>query len=51
VKIGSRREGAKGKTSQRVRYASLINFPGPDGTVTLLDVLTDNKKRLSKALE
>jgi hypothetical protein len=39
------------ETLRKVRYASLINFPGPDGTVTLLDVLMDNKKRLSSALE
>jgi ABC-type Fe3+-hydroxamate transport system substrate-binding protein len=35
----------------QVRYASLINFPGPDGTVTLMDVLADNKKRLSSAMQ
>ena len=35
------------ETLPEVRYVSLINFPGPDGTVTLLDVLADNRKRLS----
>ena len=39
------------ETLPEVRYASLINFPGPDGTVTLLDVLADNRKRLSSAIE
>ena len=39
------------ETLPQVRYASLINFPGPDGTVTLLDVLTDNRKRLTGAME
>lgn len=39
------------ETLPRVRYASLINFPGPDGTVTLLDVLADNRKRLSTTSE
>ena len=35
------------ETLPTTRYVSLINFPGPDGTVTLLDVLADNKKRLA----
>lgn len=39
------------ETLPHVRYVSLINFPGPDGTVTLLDVLKDNKKRLAAALQ
>jgi zinc transport system substrate-binding protein len=37
------------ETLPRARYASLINFPGPDGTVSLLDVLADNRKRLGAA--
>jgi zinc transport system substrate-binding protein len=37
------------ETLPSARYASLINFPGPDGTVTLLDVLSDNRKRLAAA--
>jgi hypothetical protein len=37
------------ETLPTARYASLINFPGPDGTVSLLDVLADNKKRLVEA--
>ena len=36
------------ETVPSARYVSLINFPGPDGTVTLLDVLTDNRKRLAE---
>jgi zinc transport system substrate-binding protein len=39
------------ETLPQVRYASLINFPGPDGTVTLLDVLADNRKRFSSAVD
>ncbi|HEY9594430.1 MAG TPA: hypothetical protein VHE79_08130, partial [Spirochaetia bacterium] len=31
-------------------YVSLINFPGPDGTATLLDVLRDDRARLKAAL-
>ncbi len=31
------------------RYVSLINFPGPDGTKGLLDVLADNRARLKAA--
>ncbi len=38
------------ETLPGVPYASLINFPGPDGTVTLLDVLADNRKRLAAAV-
>jgi zinc transport system substrate-binding protein len=37
------------ETLPNARYASLINFPGPDGTVSLLDVLADNRKRLEEA--
>ena len=37
------------ETMPGARFASLINFPGPDGTVTLLDVLADNRKRLAAA--
>jgi zinc transport system substrate-binding protein len=37
------------ETMREARFASLINFPGPDGTVTLLDVLADNRKRLEEA--
>jgi hypothetical protein len=37
------------ETLPGARYSSLINFPGPDGTVTLLDVLADNRKRLAAA--
>jgi zinc transport system substrate-binding protein len=37
------------ETMREARFASLINFPGPDGTVTLLDVLADNRKRLEAA--
>jgi hypothetical protein len=37
------------ETMRGARFASLINFPGPDGTVTLLDVLADNRKRLAEA--
>jgi len=38
------------ETMPDAHYASLINFPGPDGTVTLLDVLADNRKRLAAAV-
>jgi hypothetical protein len=38
------------ETLSGVPYSSLINFPGPDGTVTLLDVLADNRKRLAAAV-
>jgi len=37
------------ETMRDSRFASLINFPGPDGTVSLLDVLADNRKRLEAA--
>ena len=37
------------ETLPNARYASLINFPGPDGTISLLDVLADNRKRLAEA--
>ena len=37
------------ETMPGARFASLINFPGPDGTATLLDVLADNRKRLAAA--
>jgi zinc transport system substrate-binding protein len=37
------------ETVREACFASLINFPGPDGTVTLLDVLADNRKRLEAA--
>lgn len=39
------------ETLPGARYCSLINFPGPDGTVTLLDVLVDNKNRLAAAMQ
>ena len=37
------------ETLPGARSTSLINFPGPDGTVTLLDVLADNRNRLAAA--
>lgn len=37
------------ETMPDARYASLINFPGPDGTTTLMDVLSDNRHILSTA--
>jgi zinc transport system substrate-binding protein len=37
------------ETMSEVPYASLINFPGADGTKTLLDVLADNRSRLKAA--
>jgi zinc transport system substrate-binding protein len=37
------------ETMREARFASLINFPGPEGTVILLDVLADNRKRLEAA--
>jgi zinc transport system substrate-binding protein len=37
------------ETLPNARYASFINFPGPDGTISLLDVLADNRKRLAEA--
>jgi len=37
------------ETMKSARYASLINFPGPDGTTSLLDVLADDRARLRAA--
>ena len=37
------------ETMKSARYVSLINFPGPDGTKTLLDVLRDDRARLKAA--
>ncbi len=37
------------ETMPGARYASLINFPGPDGTTTLMDVLGDDRHILSTA--
>jgi len=37
------------ETMKAARYMSLINFPGPDGTKSLLDVLSDNRARLKAA--
>jgi hypothetical protein len=37
------------ETMKDARYVSFINFPGPDGTSSLLDVLADNQKRLEAA--
>jgi zinc transport system substrate-binding protein len=37
------------ETMKAARYVSLINFPGPDGTASLLDVLADNRKRMEEA--
>lgn len=37
------------ETMKMARYASLINFPGPDGTSSLLDVLADDRARLKAA--
>lgn len=37
------------ETMKTSRYVSLINFPGPDGTKGLLDVLADNRARLKAA--
>ncbi len=37
------------ETMPDARYASLINFPGPDGTKSLLDVMTDDRHILSTA--
>jgi len=34
------------ETMKAALYVSFINFPGPDGTTSLLDVLADNRKRL-----
>jgi zinc transport system substrate-binding protein len=37
------------ETMKTSRYVSLINFPGPDGTRGLLEVLADNRARLKAA--
>jgi hypothetical protein len=37
------------ETMKAARYVSLINFPGPDGTTSLLDVLAENRARLKAA--
>ena len=37
------------ETMKSAGYASLVNFPGPDGTRTLLDVLKDDRARLKSA--
>jgi len=37
------------ETMKAARFVSLINFPGPDGTVSLFDVLSDNRTRLKTA--
>ncbi len=37
------------ETLPDARYASLINFPGPDDTKTLMDVLSDDRHILSTA--
>lgn len=37
------------ETMKAARYVSLINFPGPDGTTSLLEVLADNMKRVEAA--
>ncbi|HUI72096.1 MAG TPA: zinc ABC transporter substrate-binding protein [Spirochaetia bacterium] len=37
------------ETMPDARYASLINFPGPDDTETLIDVLSDDRHILSTA--
>ncbi len=37
------------ETVKGARFASLINFPGPDNTVSLLDVLIDDRARLKAA--
>ena len=39
------------ETLPDARYVSLINFPGPDDTMSLLDVLADNRRRLAEATE
>jgi hypothetical protein len=38
------------ETMKTARYMSLINFPGPDGTKSLIDVLADNRARLKAAV-
>ena len=35
------------ETMKDARFASLINFPGPDGTASLLDVLADDRRLLA----
>lgn len=37
------------ETMGSARYVSLVNFPGPDGTRSLLDVLSDDRARLKAA--
>jgi len=37
------------ETMSEVPYVSLVNFPGADGTKTLLDVLSDDRARLKAA--
>jgi zinc transport system substrate-binding protein len=37
------------ETMRTARYVSLINFPGPDGTRSLLDVLADDRARFKAA--
>ncbi len=37
------------ETMPQARYASLINFPGPDDTKTLMDVLSEDRHILSTA--
>jgi hypothetical protein len=37
------------ETMKTARFASLINFPGPSGTVSLLDVLIEDRARLKTA--
>jgi zinc transport system substrate-binding protein len=37
------------ETMKSARYVSLINFPGPDGTKSLFDVISDNRARVKVA--
>jgi zinc transport system substrate-binding protein len=37
------------ETMKAARFASLLNFPGPSGTVSLLGVLAENRARLKAA--
>jgi zinc transport system substrate-binding protein len=37
------------ETMKSARYMSLINFPGPDGTSSLFDVLSDDRGRMKAA--
>jgi zinc transport system substrate-binding protein len=37
------------ETMKSARYVSLINFPGPDGTKSLFDVLSDDRARMKTA--